>query len=92
MKRRGERSKGANYVSFFLFAFSGTPAVVIGKLVGALVWGMMEGIRRNLKQLDGGSVSVSGVYQLRLDFCFLETILSRYILLDFLLCTLLIFC
>jgi len=57
----------------------GTPTEVIGKLIGALVWGMMEGIRRNLKQLDGGSVSVSGVYQLRLDFCFLETILSRYI-------------
>jgi hypothetical protein len=46
-----------------------------------MVWGMMEGIRRSLKQLDGGSVSVSGVYQLRLDFCFLETILSRYIIL-----------
>lgn len=57
----------------------GTPSEVIKKLIGVLVWGMMEGIGRNLKQLDGGSVSVSGVYQLRLDFCFLETILARYI-------------
>lgn len=57
----------------------GSPQMVITKLMSGLTWGMMEAFRRSLSQLDGGSVSICGVHQLRLDFCFLETILTRYI-------------